>query len=102
MSETAFWALFGTEQYLYDEGVDELDIRTDEKLLAIFSSREKAIQYAEASKTPVYTDFITWMDQNKGKQFMRDSLLAGSTGYLIKPLEVPELTADPKITWKAI
>jgi len=101
MSKTAFWALFGTELYLYDEGPEELDIRLDEKLLAIFSSREKAIEYAEASKYPGFRDSVTWRNQNKGKQFVKDSLLAGSTGYAIKPLEVPELSVDPKIGWRS-
>jgi len=102
MSKTAFWALFGTEKYLYNEGPEELDIRTDEKLLAIFSRREKAVEYAEASKALGFRSNIHWMDQNKGMQFVRDSLLAGSTGYIIKPLEVPELTVDPETAWEQI
>jgi len=103
MSKTALWALFGTEEYLYDEGNDtqDADIRTDEKLLAIFSRREKAVEYAEASKALSFRLNIHWMDQNKGKQFVGDSLLAGSTGYTIKPLEVPQLTVDPEITWRS-
>lgn len=101
MSKTAFWALFGTETYLYDESEDALEIRTDEKLLAIFSSREKSIEYAEGSKAPSFRDSISWRNQNKGKQFVKESLLAGSTGYTIKPLEVPELTVDPEITWRS-
>lgn len=104
MSKTAFWALFGTEEYLFEElgePMRQFDIRTDEKLLAIFSSREKAIEYAEGSKATSFRDSISWRNQNKGKQFVRDSLLAGSTGYIIKPLEVPELTVDPEITWRS-
>jgi hypothetical protein len=102
MSKTAFWALFGTELYLYDEGPEELDIRLDEKLLAIFSSREKAIEYVEVSKTPGFREYVDWRNQSKGKQFVKDSLLAGSTGYIIKPLEVPKLTVDPETTWEQI
>lgn len=103
MSKTAFWALFGTEEYIYNEGDDEqdADIRTDEKLLAIFSCREKAEEYAEVSKSPSFTNYASWRNQNKGEQFVKDSLLAGSTGYVVKPLEVPQLTVDPKITWRS-
>lgn len=99
MSKPAFWALFGTEEYVYDEGNDfcDAEVLTDEKLLAVFSSREKAITYAETSKAPSFRDDITWRDQNKGKQFVKESLLAGSTGYLIKPLEVPTLNIDPML-----
>lgn len=103
MSKVAFWALFGTEEYVYDEGNDfcDAEVLTDEKLLAIFSSREKAIAYAEGSRASSFRDDISWRDQNKGRQFVKESLLAGSTGYVIKPLEVPELTVDPAITWKS-
>lgn len=95
-SEINFWALFGTELYLHDEREDELDIRTEEKLLAIFTSREEAYEYVDRSKAPTYRDGITWRTQQKGRQFVAKSLLHGSTGFVIKPLEVPYLEINPK------
>lgn len=97
MTKPNYWVLYGTEEYIYDEREDELDIRKDEKVVALFTSREKAYAYVEAAKAPTYRDSITWRNQNKGGQFKKDSVLAGSTGYEIRPLEVPELEVDPKI-----
>lgn len=96
-SKVNFWALFGTELYLHDELEDELDIRKEEKLLALFTSREKAYEYVEGSKTKTYRDDITWLKQQKGRQFVAKSLLHGSTGFEIRPLEVPYLETDPKV-----
>lgn len=95
-SKVNFWALFGTELYLHDELEDELDIRKEEKLLALFTSRENAYEYVERSKAKTYSDSITWRTQHKGRQFVANSLLHGSTGFEIKPLEVPYLEIDPK------
>lgn len=97
MSGVNLWALFGTELYLYDELEDELDIRREEKLLALFTSREKAYEYVDKSKAKTYRDNIHWLDQNKGGQFVEESLLHGSTDFAIKPLEVPDLETDPKL-----
>ena len=91
------WALFGIELYLYNELENELDIRQDEKLLALFTSREKAYQYVDKSKAKTYREVCDWRDQNKGGQFVKESLLHGSTGYQIRPLEVPYLETDPKL-----
>lgn len=97
MSRPNFWILFGTEEYIYDEPLEgDLDIRTDEKFLAVFTSREKAVEYAEVSKAATFTD-ITWRSQNKGRQFKKESLLAGSTGYVVYPLDTPTLEIDPKL-----
>ena len=91
------WALFGTELYLYNELENELDIRQDEKLLALFTSRQKAYEYADKSKAKTYRESSSWRDQNKGSQFVEESLLHGSTGFEIRPLEVPNLEVDPKL-----
>ena len=91
------WALFGTELYLYDELEDELDIRREVRLLALFTSREKAYEYADKSKTKTFREDIIWRNQNKGGQFVKESLLHGSTGFEVSPLEVPNLEVDPKL-----
>lgn len=96
MSTPNFWILFGTEEYIYDHTKEGVDVRTDEKFLAVFTSREKAVEYAEVSKAATFTD-ITWRSQNKGRQFKKESLLAGSTGYVVYPLDTPTLEIDPKL-----
>lgn len=95
-----FWILYGTELYVNEDDweAEELDVRTEEKFLAAFTSKEKAEAYAEASKAPTYKEDVYWHNQNKGAQFVSHSLLAGSTGYVVYPLDTPHLVIDPELS----
>ena len=98
LSECKFWILYGVNEYIYDEGPEELDLRNEELALAIFSSPDKAREFGEACKTPKFDDYVSWRSFDPNKQFRKKTILNGFQRYCVKPLwqKSEKLIIDPK------